>query len=200
MKALIKISIVLAGLFLLLPAGAMAQDAPKAEVFGGYSYFNADRGSSLNGWNASVTVNLNSWFGVAGDFSGHYGSDSFRTFVPGVGPLTASADGNLHLFTFGPVISYHKKNRVTPFAHALFGVAHSNFGGDTVVFVPGTGPVSFNLSEKDNAFAMALGGGVDVKLNRVLAWRLVQADYVLTHFGSENQNNARISTGLVFRF
>ena len=51
MKALTRKSILLAGLFLLLPAGAMAQDVPKAEVFGGYSYFNADRGGNLNGWN-----------------------------------------------------------------------------------------------------------------------------------------------------
>lgn len=176
MKALTRKSIVLAGLFLLLPAGAMAQDVPKAEVFGGYSYFNADRGGNLNGWNASAAVNLNNWFGIAGDFSGHYGSDSFGTFIPGIGPATASVNGNLHLFTFGPVVSYHKENRVTPFAHALFGFAHSSFGGDTV-FVPDTGPISFNTNEKDNAFAMAAGGGVDIKINKALAWRLVQADY-----------------------
>jgi hypothetical protein len=48
--------------------------------------------------------------------------------------------------------------------------------------------------------SMVLGGGVDVAVHRNLAVRLIQADYFLTRFGGASQNNARISTGLVFRF
>jgi len=47
---------------------------------------------------------------------------------------------------------------------------------------------------------MNLGGGVDLKLTKLIAWRLIQAEYLLTHFARSNQNNVRLSTGLVFRF
>src|SRR5213596_2891209 len=63
----------------LLPLAAMAQDTPKAEVFGGYSYLRVNElsglgiGLNLNGWNGSVTGNVNDWFGVKADFSGQYG-------------------------------------------------------------------------------------------------------------------------------
>ena len=88
-------------LFCLSMATAFAQDTPRAEVFGGYSYLHIDTqgvtGSTLdalcnntfgtgtcpagtfqvhnafNGWNGSVQANVNRWLGVAADFSGHYG-------------------------------------------------------------------------------------------------------------------------------
>ena len=47
------------------------------EVFGGYSYARADVGSSgfnLNGWNSAFVTNINRWFGIVADVSGHYGS------------------------------------------------------------------------------------------------------------------------------
>lgn len=190
----------------LLAAPVMAQDAPKAEVFGGYSYLrlNSDTpatvslsGINLNGWNASVTGNFNKWLGVTGDFSGHYGSPS----IFGVEVKTKT-----HLFLFGPRVSYRKSDRVTPFAQALFGGARLN--GSTSL-----------LSDSQTAFAMALGGGVDVKASKSVAIRLVQADYVLTRFkeasiacfanpllppcpvpGRATQNNVRLSFGVVFRF
>lgn len=61
-----------------------------------------------------------------------------------------------------------------------------------------------NTSISDNAFAMALGGGVDWKASPRIAVRLFQVEYVLTRFGllgsATNQHNARISGGVVFRF
>jgi hypothetical protein len=52
----------------------LAQDYPKVEVFGGYQYSHLDllgiTSLNNNGWNASVTGNVNKWFGVAGDVSG----------------------------------------------------------------------------------------------------------------------------------
>jgi hypothetical protein len=78
---------------------ALAQDAPKAEVFAGYSYGNYEMiaGASsisstattisgapsarlgLNGWNASVAANMNRWFSFATDFSGYYSGPRLRT-------------------------------------------------------------------------------------------------------------------------
>jgi hypothetical protein len=56
-----------------------------------------------------------------------------------------------------------------------------------------------------------VGGGVDATVNRALAIRLVQFDWLYYHFGSKaiggtqihsfsGSNNVRISTGVVVRF
>jgi hypothetical protein len=49
--------------------------------------------------------------------------------------------------------------------------------------VQGGLPANFHFSDSSTAFAMAIGGGLDLKLTRSLAFRLLQADYLLTRFG-----------------
>lgn len=51
----------------------------------------------------------------------------------------------------------------------------------------------------DTTFALAIGGGLDYKIIRPIAARF-QADYIRTSFYGTNQNNIRLSTGIVFRF
>jgi len=157
------LSVVFAGLFCL---PAVAQDHPKVELFGGYQYTHLEPSLNAHGWNASITGNMNHWFGLAADFSGAYKS-GFK----------------FHTYMFGPVIAARQSERVTPFVHALFGGAHASNG------------VSFN------GFSMALGGGLDVKVNNNVAVRFVQADWLLTRFeGITDKKNVRVSTGIVFRF
>ena len=71
------VSIIL--LFWLASLSAVAQDFPKAEIFGGYQLTRLD-GTTLNGWNAALTGNLNHWFGVTGDLSGAYKSQGGADF------------------------------------------------------------------------------------------------------------------------
>ncbi len=91
-------------------------------------------------------------------------------------------------YMFGPRINL-RRDIITPFAQILFGgiVATSGIGhpGDT------------------NAFAMAAGAGLDVKVSRHVSVRQVQAEYFQTKFSnglSNRQNNFRFSAGIVFRF
>jgi opacity protein-like surface antigen len=164
----------------LLPLAAQAQETPKAEVFGGYSYLRADgdgESTNVNGWNGSVAVSANKWLSFVSDFSGHY-----KSFDDGLG---SNVDINSHSFLFGPRVSA-RGEKVTPFAHALFGGLRSSAG---------TSGLSFN----DSSFAMALGGGLDVKVSNRVAIRVAQADYFMTRVLGDTQNNLRISTGLVFR-
>jgi opacity protein-like surface antigen len=176
------------GLILLLAVSAAAQDNPKADIFLGYSYVRANPGSSsgvsgfnLNGGSANVAFNPTPRFGVVADFGGyHVGS------IGGVVPVS----GAIYSYLFGPRISF-RGDRVTPFAQALFGGAHATSGV--------TGGATANT------FAMALGGGLDVKATEHVAVRLIQAEYLMTRFnvtgtGRTNQNNARISAGIVFRW
>jgi len=175
---------------LLLPLVAVAQEYPRAEVFGGYSYFRTNTdGVGLNGWNASVTGNLTSWLGIEGDFSGSYGSpDVFGFGVPFV-------DVNSHRFMVGPKLSYRSR-AATPFAHFLIGTARASTS-------------SFGYSISDSALATAVGGGIDINLSKSIVFRAVQADYLMTRFNAApqvflsglngRQNNFRVSTGLVIR-
>ena len=176
--------LVVAALLLFVSGAAMAQDQPKAELFGGYSYLRINPGGGVNGenfpagWHASIAGNLNNWFGIAGDFTGHYKT------ISGV-------KTKVHSFMFGPRISYRKNDRITPFAHVLFGGTHVNAG-------------AFGVGASDNAFSVAIGGGVDAKINDHFAFRVGQFDYVLTRFNiptiSNTQHNFAISTGIVIRF
>ena len=163
----------------LLALPVFAQENYKAEIFGGYQYTRVNPGSGMsgenfNGWNAAVTGNVNSWFGITGDISGGYKDFS-------------GLNVKVHNFLFGPTLSYNKAEKVKPFAHVLFGVSHASAG-------------FLGVSASENAFAMALGGGLDVGVHKNVAIRLGQFDYVMTRFDSETQNNFRLSTGIVFRF
>jgi hypothetical protein len=87
--------------FVLCNLAVFAQEAPKAEIFAGFSYGNYELlpgspsysnpdetifGSSsarlgLLGWNGTVAVNMNRWFSFATDFSGYYSGSAATTSV-----------------------------------------------------------------------------------------------------------------------
>ncbi len=156
----------------------VAQDQPKAEVFGGYQWTNVDGGSGVdrenfNGWNAALTGYFDNNFGITADFAGAYKN------ISGV-------DLKLHSFMFGPTYRFPGE-KATGFVHALFGGAHA------------TGS-AFGVSASENGFAYALGGGVDLNAGKNFAIRVGQFDYLGTRLGGENQKNFRYSAGVVFKF
>jgi hypothetical protein len=178
---------------LLLFAGlASAQVPTSGNVFFGYSFYNTDLSSidraNSNGWEASVEGKVIPFLGFVADFDSHYGSQNFPQcpVVPvGGGPGGCSsfnASVTEHNFLFGPRVSF-SVGKFRPFAEALFGGSHVNAG----------------VAGSDSSFATALGGGLDYKIIRPIAWRF-QGDYVQTRFFGTTQNNIRLSTGLVLRF
>ena len=181
-------------LLLVFALIAQAQDKPKVEVFGGYSYLRADDnddGINLHGWNASGTYNFNKWIGVKGDFSGHYGQ---YTLIPPsllTPPLDTHIKGDLntYLFLVGPQFAYREHDVVTPFGHVLVGAAHrsTEATGDAALRLrtAGIDPDALPFNTSDTSFAFVAGGGLDVKITKYLAWRAFQADYVLTTFDDQ---------------
>lgn len=164
-------------LVLFFSVAAAAQETPKVEVFGGYSHFVGDLSNTsfnLDGFHISAAENLNSWVGGVADFSTHFGTYN------GVNVNTQSV-------MYGPRFSYRKVHSVTPSVHALFGVTRGSAG-------------YLGISKADTHFAMGFGGEVDVRINKYVSYRLVQADYLVTRFLNLRQDNVRISTGIVFRF
>lgn len=151
---------------------------PKGDVYVGYS--RTGNGTfypgvgGLNGWEGAFHVKVHKPFlGIEGDLS-HYGlgSDSSvpRTTVFLMGP-------RITLGGLGP----------KAFAHALIGGEHSANSSSS-------SPVS------GGALAYTLGGGVDIPLVPLFAWR-VAGDYIRAPTQSPGGSTpARFSTGVVFRF
>src|SRR6185312_12855039 len=138
------------------------------------------------GGTASIAGNVNRWLGLVADFGGYE-----------VSGLPHGTSAKAYTYLFGPKFS-HRGVHWTPFAQFLFGAARVT--SDVSTPVPG---FFSNSSFHENAFATALGGGLDLKLSKHVAWRVVQGEYLLTKFNDGNnneQNNIRAATGLVFRF
>jgi opacity protein-like surface antigen len=177
---------------ILLFAGLASAQVPSGNVFFGYSFYNTDLSSidraNTNGWEASVEGKVIPFLGFVADFDSHYGSQNFSVSCPvipvgGGGSCSFNADVTEHNFLFGPRMSLSVK-RFRPFAEALFGGAHVDAN---------------NGAGSNTSFATALGGGLDYKIIKPVAWRF-QGDYVQTRFYGTTQNNIRISTGIVLRF
>jgi opacity protein-like surface antigen/outer membrane protein OmpA-like peptidoglycan-associated protein len=181
--------------------------APRAELFVGYSYLRAlpapttgNRLMWMNGGSTSLALNFNRYLGIVGDF-GAYTNSQMR-FQGGYWSTVDVDNPNVGAFSylFGPRISFRSHSRVTPFVQALFGGMHAN----EVTLTGCTFSCTFLPSE--NTFAWAAGGGLDVRVRRHFAIRLIQAEYLMTRFPdystglTTSQNDMRLSSGIVFRF
>ena len=170
-----------------------AQETPAWQVFGGYSIQRADvreyhkqtpiiynfRGkyANLSGFEFSVAENKNRHLGGVFDISAH-----FRT--PSIGGVTNRQQ--LYSLLYGPRVTYALPFGI-PFAHVLLGAAYSN------VKVTPTGP-----HDSDLAFAVAAGGGFDLKIGTRMAIRVIQADYFRSSVLGTRPHGVRASTGLVW--
>ncbi len=177
---------------------ATAQIPTGGNVYVGYSYTREDifsqsvllqppsRTANFNGWQASLEGKFLPFIGVVADVSQTYGSANFSLCGPGIACSPGQVGVNSRLLTVmvGARASV-SVSRFTPFAEALFGGAHAS--------------ESRAVSASDTSFATAIGGGLDYKLIKGVAWRF-QGDALHTHLFGTGQNNLRLSTGLVLRF
>jgi opacity protein-like surface antigen len=164
-------------------------------VFGGYSCVRVNPGFgapglNFNGGSGSLAYNFTPTLGVVADFGGYHWSQR-------------RVNATVVSYLFGPKVAL-RHGPVTPFVQTLFGGAHGSGNISGVVLclarVRPQGTSQCTVSGSENAFAMALGGGVDWNATTHIGVRLIQAEYLMTRFFSETQNNARISAGVVFRF
>src|SRR5262249_29000341 len=169
-------------------SAAWGQLTPRYEVGGGYSYVSFQPGDPFNsyanhGGTASFTFNPTSFLGLTAEVGGY----GFQRNVS-----SNQVKGSMTSLLFGPRLNLRRFDHFVPFTEFLFGFASSG--------IETTG------ADQQNAFAMATGGGVDVVLNKYLAWRFAQIDYLMTNFSgpslgsSGRQNNLRLGSGLVLRW
>ncbi len=158
-----------------------AQELPKVEIFGGYTYhrwgINDNTTVNANGYSGSVTGNLSRLLGITVDVGQQFGK-------------SGSTDYEFRSFLIGPRFAYRKPERFVPFAHFLIGDArygsHQN-------------PDVSNLRYHENTLALVFGGGVDIQLHSLIAIRAIQADYYSTGFNRSRHGDLRLGLGVVFR-
>ncbi|MEO6801665.1 MAG: OmpA family protein [Granulicella sp.] len=182
-------------------AGAQEVPAPKVEIFGGYSYLypNATVNGVLpggvlpissclcaipRGAGIAATYNFSRWFGVTGDVSGHWGPGKST-------PINEVGKSTFYNFSVGPKFTLHT-HRFSPFGEVLVG-GHW---------------LKPELFSSDTHVGFLAGGGLDLRVSKHIAVRIVQADYVFSNhqFGpsatvpATDIRGVRLQSGIVFMF
>ena len=205
-------------------ARAQSDDYNKYEFFGGYSTMQFDSAAgetnnaevndvfgeknTLRGFNLSLTGNVHRYVGVKGDYSLHLREDNFSR------PLgSGTVDTTVQNFLGGLQFKDNSKEgpRFKPFGHTLVGVAVQKIDVDSPQLPLVFGVNDFHVNE--TSFAMAFGGGIDIKINDRFDARVLQADWNLIKRGDQQflgvipgqtlvlpgtwQNNVRLSFGIV---
>jgi hypothetical protein len=172
-------TLLLTAMVVISSATVFAQDnqAPKAEIFGGYSFLHSGGdspdgtylGDIQKGWGAAGTWDFNRWLGLTIDVSGHYKDQA-----------------NVYTFMAGPQVKF-RTGRISPFLEALGGEVYVAPAHIDSQFTPG----------------MMAGGGIDIEAGRHLAIRPIQADYIYTPaqdpFGRTAWGGYRLQAGLVLK-
>lgn len=160
-------------LFLALAVPARAE-GPGVEVFGGYSYARIES-ASRHGGNAAISFDLRSPLGLKADVSSHFGSGE-------------GVDRSDFALMGGPVLRLDRGG-TRLFLHVLVGLRRER--ASLTVF-------DVTISEDENQFGVASGGGVDFRIARRWAVRL-QGDYLWSKAEGVSASGVRGSAGVVFR-
>jgi opacity protein-like surface antigen len=155
-------------------AGADAGDAPKMELFGGYSYLREDflEKNFPLGWNVSLAANVTPSLGLVADVGGHYQTEE-------------GIDFSIHNFLGGLRFSY-RLDSVTPYAEALMGVTRASASaGDE--------------SESSRDFSVQGGAGLGFPVSDRLAIR-AGVDFRKLYFEGGSSQEIRVGIGLSFGF
>ena len=168
---------------------AFAQETtPRAEIFAGYSWLDPGGRLPALGYDVSGNPNFNvpgipKGWGLAGTYNLN------RWFG-----LTADLGGHysdevkVHPVLFGPQLKARGEN-MSVFGQVLAGLAHIE---------PGNG------TETKTPFAFSLGGGIDLQPWERFGFRLIQANWIRTHYNPDDAvrnfawNSTRLQTGLIF--
>ena len=155
------------------------------------------------GFESAVIRNLNRYAGIKGDFSGYFGHYNDEDAIPcNLPECTSPMQGykshwREFYFLGGPELKWRNHTRFAPFAHSLFGIGHA-----TASFSTAGAAVAAAGTSTQTGFAMAYGGGLDVRVIRRMSIRF-SADRGWTYGGkgqagsSQTLDSARITLGVL---
>jgi hypothetical protein len=211
----------------MLAIYSAAQEIPKAEVYAGYTFVrfypnSAVQAFTANGGLGSFQYNFTHHFSFVAELGGVHNG---QLAIGNLGVV--EPDQTSFTYLFGPRVFFNKAGVVSPFIEYEVGGFYNsrsfNVPNNLLVFplppLSGVGvrvnPTYTKFSSSQNAVAMAVGGGVDIRLSHLIGFRPIQLDYLPTNFSPFNvnliatgriynpttwQQNIRYSTGILFRF
>ena len=163
-----------------------SDEQPPFDIFAGYSH-TSDFSTGLNGWILAGNYQFGqSWLGVEGEISGHYGSQNIGALPIILPGAPVSVDNSMYNYDFGPRVTWRAPDQpFNVFGHLLFGGSHTKIS-------------AAGISQTDGAFSWVLGGGADYNFSANWAAR-GQLDLLHTDFFSNGASHPRFSIGLVYR-
>lgn len=215
-RIVVLVTIVLVLMLLFFVPPALSQAYPALETFLGFSLNHNEYGAGRNnspGVHASIGFNPQRSLRVVGDFAVQYHDSNILWWNN-----ERARVEDLQLL-FGPELVLRRHEKLTPFVHALLGVASRNYAVPTGAweYDPFSGsysPKTYSIA-RDWGFAAGAGGGLDVNVGRMLALRVAQFDYLPTHLSHQDpfymppqgkfpvtqgwQHNYRVAVGIVLR-
>jgi len=186
----------LLAVLLFTTLAAHAQEFPRWEAFGGFSYANINLGPQAGIFSPSTKSYYG--FDLAANFNPHRIVGLLVDVNFQFGRTTANPPPgftNIHLqntqLLFGPQFSFRRR-RATAFANVLVGVNNTRLQAQAGTL--------YEDVVRQNDLAVGFGGGLDVTWTRRVAIRAIQAEYVPTRRSGSWENQYRLNTGVVFRF
>ena len=206
-----KLLLLFAILLVCAPEGFAQSDYSHWEFFIGYAHERANNGADrldrrglavnpngstqrvdfvggripYNGATTEVVANVTPHIGLVANFSATFANTDFVDSLSG---RSFHARLSRYLLLGGPRYNWRNSSPFIPYAHALFGVARyqAKFrDGDFTC--PDT---------SETAFAMALGGGLDIRASKHIDIRAGQVDYLPVFFSGKREDGLRFSAGV----
>jgi opacity protein-like surface antigen len=206
-----KLLPLIAILLVCAPAGFAQTDYSNWEFFIGYAHERANNGADrldvrgrainpngstqrvdliseripYNGVSTELVANVTPHVGLVTNFAATFANTDFVDALTG---RTFHARVSRYTLLFGPRYNWRNSSPFIPYAHALFGVARyqAKFrNGDFTC--PDT---------SDTAFAMALGGGLDIRAGNHVDIRAAQVDYLPVFFSHKREDGLRFTAGV----
>ena len=206
-----KLLLLFAIVLVCAPAGFAQSDYSNWEFFVGYSHERANNGADrldirgrainpngstrrvdliseripYNGVTTELVANVTPHVGLVTNFAATFANTDFVDALSG---QRFRARVSRYTLLFGPRYNWRNSSPFLPYAHALFGVARyqAKFH-DNDFTCPDT---------SDTAFAMALGGGLDIRAGNHVDVRAAQVDYLPVFFSHKREDGLRFSAGI----
>jgi opacity protein-like surface antigen len=206
-----KLLLLFAILLVCAPAGFAQSDYSDWEFFVGYAHERANNGADrldarglivnpngstqradfvskripYNGVTTEVVANVHRNIGLVANFAATFANTTFDDALTG---RQFKARVARYTLLGGPRFNWRNSSPFLPYAHALFGVTryHADFRNDDFT-CPDT---------SETAFAMALGGGLDIRANHRIDIRAIQVDYLPIFFSHGREDGLRFSAGV----
>jgi len=206
-----KLLPLIAILLVCAPAGFAQTDYSNWEFFIGYAHERANNGADrldvrgravnpngstqrvdfvseripYNGVSTELVANVTPHVGLVTNFAATFANTDFVDALTG---RSFHARVSRYTLLFGPRYNWRNSSPFIPYAHALFGVARyqAKFRNNDFT-CPDT---------SDTAFAMALGGGLDIRAGNHVDIRAAQVDYLPVFFSHGREDGLRFTAGV----